>query len=120
MKSGLSDCGTSTPEPTQLLWSPSGLGSVELIDLDGTPYGRDDTSVHLVFVDECDTSGEYLDEVTTQGGQEISRKERIYVRGSICLKEIPPPDDPDVVEAADCRTEWCEDNPPEALPCVGD
>jgi hypothetical protein len=114
------NCGASTSEPTQLLWKSSGVDSVVLIDLDGTPYGRDDESKHLVFIDECDTTGEYLDQVTSRDGEEVFRKERVYIRGSVCLQELSPPDDlPDGFEWDDCRTRWCDDNPPDPLPCIG-
>jgi hypothetical protein len=120
---GLGDCGRSVSEPTELLWTPSGVDSVVLTELDGTPYGRDDESEHLVFVDECDveTGREFMDQVTLRDGEEVFRKERIYVRGSICLDELSPPDDPDVVQYVDCSTRWCDDgSPPEPLPCIGD
>lgn len=113
-------CGSHT-RTKEYRWSEAGPGAVEITDPDGGPKdsGGGTSWDRVVFEigDGCDRmSGQAIDEVHFRDGSETSRDEAAYVRGKVCLEDLPPCP-PDQVECDSCRATWCDGEPPELFEC---
>jgi hypothetical protein len=114
-------CGNSS-RTLSYMWHGAEPSTIEITDLDGGPMdgggGGGWDRVVLEVHEGCEPMDgtQVVDMVRYKDGKETSRAEAAYVRGKVCLEDLPPCP-PDQVECDSCRTVWCDGEPPEPLEC---